>query len=246
MIFQQQLKTVDSPPVPEGFLPFARRFAALVDGCVEILPSGSARHWRQKAWVRSMASGSELVILEDSPRARRPRWIEFGPAMAFIDHAAAPVLLVRQPRWPIGRILIVLLGRQEDASIVEWGLRLTRKTGAALTLTALTPPVPGMYPGLARLNQDWGTLMETNTALGRSMRLARQRCRDEQARAQFRVRQGSLGWLPVSGPLGGDCDLIGIASAAQGRLRQWLEGDPLKSLLLCSQQPILITKPTAG
>lgn len=242
MLSQQGIKEINFLSACENFVPFARQFSDLVNGNVEI-QNINPPYWKyQKDWVKEATSGFELVIVKALPSAWWQR-LFVSAEYSFILQAATSILFVRRPRWPIRRVLTLLLGRGEDASSVEWSLRLAQKTGATLSLIALTPPVPGIYPGMARLNQDWAALMETDTTLGRSMRLAYQMCSYAQVPAQFSVQQGSLDWLLRSQLQLSDFDLIGIGGASQGRFRQWLEGDPFKSLLRYSPRPILISKP---
>lgn len=245
MITQLKPNAMDFPSPHQDFVSYARYLSGLAVKSLEIQDAGSFQAWYRKAWVVQATAGVELVLMSDPPRTWFQRLVAPSPALSFVDYSKASVLLVRNPRWPIRRLLLLLLGHKQDQALIDWGLRLSEISQAVIAVVALTPPVPEMYAGLKQAGQDWASLMRTDTALGNSMRIAFRSLQQAGAPAEFCVQPGVWNWAASAVQWSAACDLIAIAGPSCGRFRQWLEGDPVRSLLKAARRPVLVAKPAA-
>ena len=154
------------------------------------------------------------------------------------------VLVARRPRWPLEHILLVLCCEGADDGAVDWALRLAQPSNASITILAIVTPVPTMYHGLSRMEQSVAALLTTDTVLGRQMRQVARRLAECKVDGIFRLRQGVSDQQISQEVLGGDHDLMIMATKpCRWWLRQ-LRGDPLCSLLNGVDRPVLLARPT--
>lgn len=154
------------------------------------------------------------------------------------------VLVAREPRWPLERILLILCGESADNVAVDWTLRLACQSTAAVAVLAVVPPVPAMYHGLSRMEQTLRSLLTTDTALGCQMRQVARRLVESGVHATLRLRQGALDEQICRETVEGDHDLIVMSTRpCRWWLRQ-LKGDPICSLLSRVDRPVLLAEQT--
>ena len=154
------------------------------------------------------------------------------------------VLVAREPRWPLERILLVLCGESADNVPMDWALRLACPSTAAVTTLAVIPPVPAMFHGLSQMEPTLRSLLTTDTALGCQMRQMAQRVTECKLEGTLRLRQGAPDRQICRETVEGDHDLIVMASRpCRWWLRQ-LKGDPICSLLSRVDRPVLLAEQT--
>jgi hypothetical protein len=171
------------------------------------------------------------------------------PAHQIRDVPSA-LLVAQRPRWPLGRMLLILGGEDADQAAVDWVVRLAQPSGSAVTVLAMVPPVPAMYSGLARMQHGLPELLTTDTPLGRQMRQAAHRLAECDIESTLCLRQGPPNWQVGREILTREYDLIALAVRPR---RRWLRGPTLvgavreepASLVLCkTDRPVLIAIPT--
>jgi nucleotide-binding universal stress UspA family protein len=190
----------------------------------------------------------DLVIFgqEGSSLVRRVLSLREAGGEASSSRSVMPfaLLVAQEPRWPLGRILLILSGAEEDRSAVDWALRLACPSAADVTLLAIVPPVPAMYHGLSRMEQTSRSLLTTDTALGYQMREAARRLLASGVECSLRLRQGRPDLQIYREMVREDYDLaIMITKPCRWWLRQ-LKGDPICSLLKWARWPVLFVEPT--
>jgi hypothetical protein len=156
------------------------------------------------------------------------------------------LLVVRQPRWPPERLLLVICGENADDAAVDWALRLGRASAAAVTALAVVPPVPAMYHGLGRMEQGMTALLATDTALGRRMHQVARRLAQCQVEGTLRLRQGAPDQQIGREVTEGGHDLVVMATRPCPWWLRQLRGDPICSLLSRVDRPVLLAEPTAA
>jgi nucleotide-binding universal stress UspA family protein len=158
------------------------------------------------------------------------------------DKAPFAILVAEGPRWPLARILLVICGECVDNAAVDWALRLAGPSGAVVTVLAVVPPVPGMYHGLARMEQGVAALLTNDTALGRNMHQVAMRLEECKIEGTLRLRQGAPDQQICREVVEGDHGLIVMATRpCRWWLRQ-LTADPVCSLLSRVDRPVLLTE----
>jgi nucleotide-binding universal stress UspA family protein len=156
------------------------------------------------------------------------------------------VLAAQKPRWPLGRILLILSGAAGDQAAVDWGLRLACPAAADVTVLAVVPPVPAMYRGLSSMEQTLRSLLRTDTTLGHQLRQAGTRLVEAGVESTMRLRQGAPEHQVCQEIVERAYDLIIMAT---NPCRWWLrrlKGDPVCWLLSRTDRPLLFVEPTTG
>jgi len=149
------------------------------------------------------------------------------------------ILSIKNPRWPIRQILLVLQNDHVDASAVEWAVQLARASKASLTVLPMIPPVPPMY---AAMQHDLPELLSSNCKLGRHLRQVVHRLVDWEVQGTFKLRDESPERQIHSEVNEGDFDLILIGAGYQYPLQGVLIKDILLPLLGWAPAPVLISQ----
>jgi nucleotide-binding universal stress UspA family protein len=160
-----------------------------------------------------------------------------GPGWAFTS-----LLMVRQPRWPFKKLLLVIRGEEADDAAADWIVRLAQPSGAAVTVLAIVPPVPAMYDQRPSMPLGLATMLAADTALGRRMRQMAYRLVDGEIEGLLRLRQGPPDWQIRREVAEGDYDLIVMAAEPHSRLLRRLLGELVGSLLQWVDRPVLIAR----
>jgi nucleotide-binding universal stress UspA family protein len=185
--------------------------------------------------------GYDLIIWED-PRQTTNQGLPSRAAYGKIAKVDGSVLLVRDSRWPIRQMLLVVRGEESDSMAVDWVVRLARPSCARVTVLTIVSPVPAMYGGLARMQQSLDALLKTNTALGQQMRHIARQLVDHDIEAVLRLRQGTQDGQICCEISSNEYDMIIVAGRQYNQAKRWLLGERISSLLRIGGQPILIAK----
>jgi len=187
----------------------------------------------------------DLVILQLPEAARIQKLFNKLKLRNFFEALPASILVVKSPRWPLEKILLVLRdGSELHDSAVDWSLRLAQSSHSELTVIPLVPPVPEMYG--TWIQHRLPALLAANDPLGKKFRWIAHRFASGKINATFRLRDG----LPMdqlrSELLEGDPDLIILPTETQSQAQRWIEGEVIQPLLDWIDRPLLITKPKKG
>ncbi len=156
------------------------------------------------------------------------------------------LLVVRKPRWPLRRLLLIIQGEKTDETAVDWIVRLAQPSGARVTVLAVVPPVPVMYYGCTRMQQGLDALLTTDTVLGRQMQRMAQQLVGSQVDATLQLREGAPDRQIQQEVSEGDYDLVTVAARPRSWWRRWVLGDWVSPLLSWAVRPVLVAKPRAG
>jgi nucleotide-binding universal stress UspA family protein len=106
------------------------------------------------------------------------------------DRASACVLVVREDRPSLTRVLIPIGGQKMSRLVVEAGGRLAQEAGAPVTLLYVTEPVPTMYTGLEGIEETLPELLETDTPISRHLHWCSEHLVNLGVEAELKVKQG--------------------------------------------------------
>ncbi len=186
-------------------------------------------------------AGYHLVILEAPAQSLAEQLFSDPADCRAVDRFPTSLLIVRQPRRPLKRILLVIRGEESDNGAVDWTVRLVRPSGAAVTVLAMAPLAMTMYHDTARPEPGLSAWLTPETALGRQMRRVARRLANWEIEGALHLRQGPLDWQIRQEVAERDYDLIVVAAAPDDRR---LPGGIIGPLLRWADQPVLIAKPT--
>lgn len=196
----------------------------------------------QAVSIGAADSDRDLLILGESALSWRDRL--FGSAAVrqaggFLD---CSVLLAREPRWPLRRLLVILRGQPEDETAVTWALRLAKAAGASLSLLPVIPDQPGYYSQGDQVQPPLALLLMANSLTGRCLRRQLGRVRETAVTAEIVSHNGPPAEQIAREIRTNDPDLILIGAESCGRfLRLWL-GEIVTPLLRRADRPVLIAR----
>ncbi|MAT96194.1 MAG: hypothetical protein CL608_03550 [Anaerolineaceae bacterium] len=175
----------------------------------------------------------DLLLLNE------PKW--HALTRPFPQTAASPsrikpsVLIVRESRWPLRRLLLIMRGEATDEATIKWGLILSKHSNCTVTLLVVRPPT--LAP------KDQFGLLKANTISGRHLRAALRRLAARQINGVLKVSHGLPEEIVRQEVAGAAYDLIVLGSEPECRLFYWRLDSLLNPLLQWTKQSILIAKP---
>jgi nucleotide-binding universal stress UspA family protein len=217
---------------------YAGYLGALFNVQPETFPAGQGAKTTLETLIQYAGYNYDLVILGEPEQSRFKRWFWGPPACQAVERLPASVLVARQPRWPIQRILLITRGQQPDQGVEAWLRPLARPSRAIVTILALQPPIPtaaiqALYGrGLA----DW---LETDTPLGQQLR----GLVDGGIECQLRFQSESPAWQMQQEVAEVDPDLIVMAADPADWWERRLLGEWVNPLLSWADRPVLVARP---
>jgi nucleotide-binding universal stress UspA family protein len=188
------------------------------------------------------AAKYDLVIVGEPDPSTCHRLLTGPSQIDTIGQMPASVLIARQPRCPLRRMLLITSGYEIDDTAVDWTIRLAQPSSAAITVLAVAPDNPALcYPsGRAECSlADW---LATDTSLGRQLRRIAQRLDHWGTQGILRFRQGPPDRQILCEVREDNYDLIVMAADLSGRWLKWLPGELVEPLLAGVDRPVLFAK----
>jgi nucleotide-binding universal stress UspA family protein len=223
---------------PAG-LTYAHYLGNLLDGQLDVVPPHSVLDMSRHPVFAAEGRDYDLVIIEEPAKAGLKQ-LFCGPSGSQAMHQFnSPILVARYPRLPLETILVVTRGQTIDNPAIDWGIRLARPSGAAVTVLAVQPTLSGLTSralagaGLA----DW---LDTETPLGWQLRQVVRELIDWEHEGRLRFRDGSPD-EQIRHEVGeSEPDLIIIAADSPNWLMRRVPGPLVGPLLGWTDRPVLI------
>jgi nucleotide-binding universal stress UspA family protein len=193
---------------------------------------------------RVRSTPCDLVICGQAcePLARR---VLCGPTDSQLAECLPTSLLVlANPRWPLHKMLLVILDPNSNGASLAWVHTLAQPAGATVTALAVVPPIPDLYGNLPGMKHDLAQLLATGTPLGKEMRRIAKLLVDWRINGVLRLRQGPPSREVRLEAKEGDYDLIVLCADTQDRLTHLVLGGVVNPLLRWADRPVLIAKST--
>jgi hypothetical protein len=129
------------PPLPPAQSSYLEHLGVQLKSPVRIIPGR-----KETRSIPLIEPGDlDLLVYCEPDRPWWQRWLGWTPAIGLMSRTRASVWLVRQPRWPLKRILLILRGHESDYLALHWLDRLVRPKRTELFALPIIPPVPAMY-----------------------------------------------------------------------------------------------------
>ncbi len=168
-------------------------------------------------------------------------------ALQVIRRAPTSVLVVRQARPSLERVLICTGGLDVAEPVIETGAWLAGAANARATLLCVLGPVPSMYTGLEQIEETLLELLGAGTPIARHLRHGAEILAQHNVPAELELRHGVAADEILREAWKGDYDLIVIgASGTTGPLRRWLLGDVTREVVDHALRPVLVVRRKAG
>ncbi|HEX6305494.1 MAG TPA: universal stress protein [Anaerolineales bacterium] len=166
---------------------------------------------------------------------------------AIINRASASVVIVRQPRKTLERILICTGGMQVAEPVIQAGAYLARNASAQVTLLHVAGTIPSMYTGLGEIDETLSELLKTDTPTAKHLRQSARLLEKYGVTAEMKLRHGVVANEILREAARSQADLIVIGAPEQKkRFKKWLLGDVTGAILERSLCPVLIAKAGLG
>jgi nucleotide-binding universal stress UspA family protein len=183
----------------------------------------------------------DLIVIGARGRSRLTRFLLGSVSFRILQHAVIPVLIVRQTRPRIRKILVATGGHPESEGTMRYGAQLAGALGAMETLLHVTNPVPRMYTGLEEMDETLRELMQSDTREGRSLRDGARIMEDEEVEGRIELRHGVVEEEIIHEAAQGDYDLIVLGSSLSARAIDWLAlGNITRRIIDRTPRPILV------
>jgi hypothetical protein len=206
---------------------YAQHIAALLNSRVsQSRCQGESRDETISLPTEAERLNSYLVIFGIPERSTLKRLVPKLNERSLLDRMTTSMLVVRNPRWPIKKMLLVIRNEDTDEAAIDWAVIMARRCDAAITVLPILPPVPLMYAGLNRMRYNMSTLLATDCPLGRKLRQITRRLNEWEIKGTLRLRDETP-------------DLQIRAELTEGN---YVFGGLVTSLIDWAEQPVLVAK----
>lgn len=184
-----------------------------------------------------------VVVLGKLEGSVLERLIEGSPDHKFTDQLPGSLLMVRQPRWPLKHILLLLRNGASDESAVQWTISLAHLSGARVTILPLMLQLPNLDDLDTPMRCSLDTILASGSVFGKKLRVVAQQLVNAEISGTLRLRQEPPTWQIRIELLEHDYDLIVLNSEPHDELWHWILGELVNPLLSWTNRPVLVTKP---
>ncbi len=153
-----------------------------------------------------------MLVISDVYRPVWRRWVRFGRFRRLQAALTAPILRVRDTRWPLGNILVCSGGLPYTIPVERLAIGLARRAGAALTFLHVVEPVTLDYPLAKEIHSHWEHLLQTDTPQAHHLKNALEAAEQAGVPARVVVRHGLVLHEILSEIRTGGYDLVGMGS----------------------------------
>jgi nucleotide-binding universal stress UspA family protein len=189
----------------------------------------------------------DLVILGPNEAPGLRRHFLGSVTTRVVRQAPCSVLVAKQARSRLKRILICSGGGEVAELVIEAGARLGHAVGAQATLLHVATPVPSMYTGLGEIDESLPQLLQTDTPIARNLRRGAEILGQHQVPAELKLRYGVVVDEIVRESREGEYDLV-LMGAKRGlvRVKRLMLGAMTKEVVERSERSVLVVRQALG
>ena len=224
--------------------PYAQAFSQIMDAHLTILRRPvTDRRLREFLLTEVERQQPDLLIFH-SPVTLFPTWLK--PSWTenqLIKQIPVSLLVARNPRLPLLKILLVLRDSKFDAAAIKWVVRIASQSGAAVTVLPLLAPLPPIFAGINIQQRSLIHLLGSTYPLGETLRQVSQSLVEQNIQGTLRIRDGNIVDQIRQEVEENDYDFAVIAADAQRSIVRWMLGELVNPLLNLAEIPTLLAKP---
>lgn len=185
----------------------------------------------------------DVLVVGAQGRRRIPRFLLGDTALRLARQAPLPLLLVRNSRPSIGRVLICTAGGEHGGEDAKLGGRIAAGTGASVVILHVMSQVPiSPQAPLEALRQTAGWHIEHETPEGQHLASLLEVVRDQGVQAEARIRWGLVVDEILAEARGGDYDLVVIGAHWPEGLLRFLLDDVTEAIIGQLRRPVLVVR----
>ncbi|MGD8996749.1 MAG: universal stress protein [Anaerolineae bacterium] len=191
--------------------------------------------------------GHDLVILRPNEAPGLRRHFLGSVTTRVVRRAPVSVLVAKQARSRLERILICSGGGDIGEIVIQAGARLAQAVGAQATLLHVATPVASMYTGLGEIDESLSRLLQTDTPIARNLRHGAEILDQYEVPAELKLRYGIVADEIIRESIEGDYDLI-LMGAKKGlvRFKRLMLGAMTKEVVAKSERSVLVVRQVLG
>jgi nucleotide-binding universal stress UspA family protein len=153
------------------------------------------------------------------------------------------VMMVREPRETLERILLCTGGTELSEKVIKLGALLASSAHAKATLLYVTGTVPSMYTGLDEMEETMEEVLDSDTPLARHMRRGAEILNEHGVQGELEQRHGTVAEGILREAKRGNFDLIVLGSSeASKSVKGWLMGNITQRVIDEADCPVLVVK----
>jgi len=141
---------------------------------------------------RKAKEGNYIIVLGPLGRPQFWRVLAGRSIRHMMEEIAQPILYVPRAKLPLKKILICIGGLGYEVTAEHIAMQMAMKSRAEITLLHIIPPIDMNYPTSKTVSAHWQNLTETDTPVGRSLRLALEVAKSDGLTANVKARQGNV------------------------------------------------------
>jgi len=193
-------------------------------------------------WDQFLCGAYDLLVMGEIELTFLSRWLSVLFEQKVAVQEKTSLLVVREPVWPIHKILLLTQFNKNDEVATSWMARLTPACGATATILTIMPQLPASVrqPGYAQSGLDG--FLSSNTTSGIWLRHLSERLQEDGIQGEICLRQGEPETEIQQELAESHYDLIVIGADPYHRPSHWILGGLVGSLLHWTQCPVLIAR----
>jgi len=221
---------------------YAQYIAHLLNGRLSYFQAGVAAEADLAKLGKGMGGKYDLFILGEPDQTPFKRLISAPVGCKAVKQIPISVLVVRQPRQGIQRILFVTREQRLDEVAIDWLVPLAQTSGAAVTVLVVLPQAPPMYHhGLRQGGLTYW--LTSDTPLGWQLRQISRRLANWDIRLKLQFRPGLPNEQIEHQVEEDNPDLIILAADPPSWWQRRIPGMLVDPLLQGIDRPVLVAKP---
>jgi nucleotide-binding universal stress UspA family protein len=187
----------------------------------------------------------DLVIVGYYARGFLEKILWGSLAARIVHELPVSVLIVRDRRDTINRVLIGISGGGFTEECTDWGGRIAAAFGARVTLLHVSPAPPLMYAGLEEVTETLAEFLQADTFHAQALREAVARLTGMGVGAEVELAHGLAERELLRVAQDQDVDLLVIGSAwAVQPMQRLLLRNITEKVLLNTRRPVLVVRPS--
>lgn len=176
----------------------------------------------------------DMVVMGASQASGLAQLFWRSSAEKVADRAPISVLVVKEERPSLQKILVCVGGQKSNPAVVEWGVKLAQASGAHVQILYISDPMPGMYVGLDEMDESLSELLQSGTPIAQYLRWSARFLAESGVTAAMKIRYGrAVDEIRLEAEEG-DYDLLVIGARAEMPLLNELLMDKVTPQILAS------------
>lgn len=223
-------------------LEYARRIGRALNSQVDCWRASEHDEKLDDLLLQAQTDCDLLLLSEPVQQNFLNRLLNRSVYRKILDAVPASLWLIRQPRWPIGSILLIIRAQEGEEAAEEWALRLALACDTAVTILVISPADPIMYREGGPVQAPLEILLTADSPIGVQIRRILRRLCDAGVESHLQQRRGTPNEQIEREIAVGDHDLVIIAAEKKSKLWRWWLGELVEPLLRWLDRPVLIVR----